>query len=734
MDEVAVKIWSHELRLDEEESRGRGFCGTVRLFYGLGDGSVDGPREVRHTRARMSEVDIPTQPPGSRAGDNESRDERPELTRFIRRFLIIMFGVGSTILGGCSILVGETPNHFIAGNRLEIGTRLLVLALSWGGGVLASGLALFFAYRKDRSGELPERISRLCAPLVAAAFIPVLFEKLAWNHTEIGFLAFLLATCLAVERLFRPAASVVADWWVRSSLREPLIRFTSSSWARWIPFGLVLCLVAAYIYRIGILTNISHVRMTTMSSDLAEYDNLFYNALNGHPFRAPAIAGHLEDWNTLQGHAEFSLYMLLPFYAISPGAHALLWIQTVIVAATAIPVFLLAEARLGKFAGLCFAVAYLFMPAVQQPNFYDFHFTPLGMFYAAWLMFFVAKLAQDPGRRAFRVATYVTLALALLCREDISIGVAVLGTFLVLSGVLVRDGLILAGVSGAFFVSMKFVIMPMFGTWWFDAIYNDLKAEGAKGFGAVVLTLVSNPSFTIRTMLSEPKLLYVLHMTVPVLALWLRRPLLWMAVLPGLVSTLLVTNRPPMYQSSFQYTYLWLPYVMAAAIVATRKGREGFGTLVGLVLAATALTNQLGAFPRGDSILGGFSVKTFEISKAERKRYQDLLEIVGMIPKDAVVAATEAEGPHVSTRLIMYSLKYTLGPFPEYLLVGRVGHRGETAHLRQALESKRYGVIAEKGGFTLAKLGADPKRNGSLWRKVGGRRPAPAPRNGPARR
>lgn len=681
--------------------------------------------------------DEPTSPPAEQTSppDEPKPNSLPVLTQFLRRFLGITFGTGSLILCLLSVAVGEDPNLFVASNRIEIGLRLKMIAASWLGGVLVAALALFLAWRRDPSGELGGKLAKLSAPLVALCFLPVLFEKVAWNQSEIGFLAFLLGACLALERLCRPAAEVVADWWSRTPWRSENESATTSRWFRWIPLGIVLLLVGAYIYRIGYLTNITHIRMTTMSSDLAEYDNLFYNALHGHPFRSPAIAGHLDDWNTLQGHAEFCLYMLLPFYAISPGAHALLWIQTAIVALTAIPVFLLGEVRLGRFAGLCFAVVFLFMPAVQQPNFYDFHFTPLGMFYAAWLMFFLAKLANAPEKKSLRIAVFSTLALALLCREDISIGLAVLGTYLVLSGVLVRDGLILALVSGVYFVGMKFGVMPLFGTWWFDEMYNDLKAEGAKGFGAVVFTLISNPSFVIRTMLNSDKLLYVLHMVVPVLALWLRRPLLWMAFLPGLVATLLVTNRPPMYQSTFQYTYLWLPYVMAAAIVATKRGREGAGTLIALLVAAFSLTNQFGAFPRGDSIRGGFSVKTFEVTPEERARYKDLKELIALIPPSAVVAATEVEGPHVSSRLIMYSLKYTLGPFPEYLLVGRVGHRGETVHLRQALESGRYGVIAERGIFTLAKLGADSRRNGPLWRKVGGRRP-PAerpPRHGAPR-
>src|SRR5690606_27650287 len=128
---------------------------------------------------------------------------------------------------------------------------------------------------------------------------------------------------------------------------------------------------------------------------------------------------------------------------------------------------------------------------------------------------------------------------------------------------------------GAYFVTMKIAIMPLFGKWWFDNMYEDLKAEGAGGFGSIVLTLLSNQAFIIKTLMTEPKALYLLHMTAPVLGLWLRRPLLFMAILPGFVATLLVTNRPPLFQASFQYTYLWLAYVMGASILAIRRSNKG---------------------------------------------------------------------------------------------------------------------------------------------------------------
>src|SRR5262249_3822072 len=150
--------------------------------------------------------------------------------------------------------------------------------------------------------------------------------------------------------------------------------------------------IAYYVAKTGALVRLSHDRMATSSSDLAEFDNLFFNALHGHPFRAPAIEGLLDDWSALKIHAEFLLYVLLPFYAISPGPVALLWIQPAVIALTAIPIYLLAADRIGKGLAVVVAIAFLCFPAVQRPNFYDFHFTPAGMACIAWWLWSLNRL------------------------------------------------------------------------------------------------------------------------------------------------------------------------------------------------------------------------------------------------------------------------------------------------------------------------------------------------------
>lgn len=626
-------------------------------------------------------------------------------------FLVTLFAVASLLVGvGQLVLWFPDFGVTLGSNQFGLRERLPLIAGAWAGGLIVSLLSVHLARKTPNPDAAARTLTRWFAPCLVTAFLPLLFMRKVWDNHEIAYLAYVTAVGASLERLIRNSITTGPR---EASSDNKRAGFAT---ADWIGLAVVLCLSSYYIARIGPLTVIAHERMLTSSSDLAEYDNLFWNALHGHPFRSPAIAAHLKDWSSLQGHAEFCLYLLLPFYAIAPGATALLWIQTVLVGCTAVPVYLLARRRLGALAGVAFAIALVAMPAVQQPNFYDFHFTAAAMFFVAWLLNFLDALMRSPTKRSLRIGVYVAMACALSCREDVSLGIISLGAFLMIRNILFRDGAWLTGIGLVYFFGVKFGLMPLFGTWWFDDQYKDLKAPGARGFGSVILTLLSHQAFVVQKLLVEPKFLYFLHMIAPVFALWLRKPILWMAVLPAFVSTLLVTNRPPLFQASFQYTYLWVAYVVGAAILAVNR-REARAVVVPLILLALSLDYQKGVLLGGEKILGGFSTKTFELTKSEAKRIEDLRKLIALIPKDASVAVTESEGPHVSSRLVIFSLKYSFGKDPDYLLLSHLS-RAEADHIRPALEAKEYGVIKTQGQFTLAQRGADPSKNDALLRRA----------------
>jgi uncharacterized membrane protein len=587
------------------------------------------------------------------------------------------------------------------------GTLAIVLAVPW------------WLLRFRSEPERLFRVVRALSPLTLLAFLPALFSQEPWEEAPIAFLVFAGAFALGAERLILTATDDIRTL-VRVRLELPALS------TRRVSRVVLAAGVLTYAVVISWLTILNHERMATQSSDLAEFDNLFFNALSGHPFRAPAIEAELTDFSALKIHAEFILYLFLPFYALRPGPEALLVIQSVTVALTAVPIYALAARRLGEPAACVVAGAFLLMPAVQQPNFYDFHFTASGMlFVASTLALADAHLAareRGDAKTSSRLltGTCVAFILALASREDVSVGLALLGLAIAASGAF-RLG---AGmfVSGAlWFVVVKFWLMPRFGTMWFSDIYEDLKAQGYSDFDAVVKTLLTNPVFAFRKLFSESRLLYVLHLLVPLAFLWVRRPWLALALLPGLPFTLLATNRDPLVQISFQYVYHFIPYVFAASVLGLfflkQRGAERFhAALAALAIVSVAAGHQFGAIGN-TSIVGGFSRKEFSISSKERERLRDLRELAEAIPEDASVAATEHEGPHVSTRVDFFSLKFSPGHDPDFLLVGRL-MSGEARHVLQLLETGAYGLVERRGDFFLLKRGGDPKTAAPLLKRA----------------
>jgi uncharacterized membrane protein len=651
----------------------------------------------------------------------------PTFTLYARLFTVVALGAASLFLAASQLLPEAEALSFLTQNRRPLTARLASLGVCWGVALLIAASACYWSRLGPTPKQRQRAVLRVSAPFVVAAFLPILFVRQAWEGRDLAYLAYLLCVGLCLERLLHPALVILR----RRTRDFDLVRDLKDAFTERSAFRLALFLTASfaiyYVLRIGHLTNVSHFKFQTSSSDLAEYDNLFFNALSGHPFRAPGVATRMEDWSNLANHAEPVMYLLLPFYAIAPGAGALLWIQAGLVGLTAIPIYLLASARLGSWVGFAFSTAFLMMPVTQQPNFYDFHFTSAALFFISWLLYFVYRLKHEPGKKSLRAGVYASLMCSLLCREDIGIGTAVIGVFLVFRGVLVQEGIRITALSGAYFIGVKFLLMPQFGTWWFDDMYGQIKSEGVDGFGSIVVTLLSNQAFVLRAIMNEPKALYLLHMTAPVLALWLRRPLLVLAVIPAMISSLLVTDRPPLFQSSFQYTYLWLGYTIAASILAVDKKRKG-ATAIALIVLALSLDLQKGVLLGGDRIMGGFSLKDLVVRPQDRQRMKQFQAITKLLPPTATVSVTEREGPHISNRVTWFSLKFALGHDPEYLLVADPGIRGEQAHLKEALEAERYGVIATEGPFTLLKRGASTERNGPLLRRVHGRVKRKSPR------
>ena len=590
---------------------------------------------------------------------------------------------------------------FINDNRVHKVIRLQMLA-ALGAGALV-GLLTALALVRGRGAAAGRvgrvmRTARLLSPLLLLGLgVPLIAAK-NWDPlsrvTGIAFLAFLAEHC------FRAAAGELIAQRLRLARRiakaySGLARFAAR--LRPSPELLVVLLsMGFYAVWMSYQSILQHHQFGTMAFDLGSYDTTFFNALAGHPFRSTAVLREGKDWSMLSNHAEFTMYALLPFYALRPGPETLLILQAVALASGVIPLFRFASRRLPRMAAMVLALAYLLYAPMHQANFYDVHFQPFAVAFTLW------ALDMLDARRRVLFAVFFLLAMG--CREDVPIGFAVVGIYLLLVGRHVRAAVAMVGVAVGYFVIVKFAVMPRFGQWWFSDIYKELYPPGENSYGGVVKTLITNPTFVWKTLITNDKIIYLFLVMTPVAFLPLRRGLLWMSLLPAAMFTLLTTGYSPTVEISFQYVCLFIPFVFLATALAladdhcSRLGRARMWGAVGAIAVATlCITRVWGAMPPGDRFRGGFrGISEFRrVSQEDKQKRWDLRELISLIPADAKVAISELEHPHVSTRLNCFALR--LGyEGADYLLYAEHSGGYGSDNAGKALQSGEYEVMERR--------------------------------------
>ncbi len=652
-----------------------------------------------------------------------------------RDFVAFVRGVGALSLIGASVALGigqfrnDALAAFTSANSLSPhGRTLLLLTLALGaagGSVLAA--ALYLPRRTVGGLRRLLWVSRLLSPLVLAGLLPGFLAREAWTD-PLKLVLCLTAFLLALEPLWRLHFSAYPDPSVRrAGPPSPFVTFIrrrARDWAGRFPslpsrlrqnfpmlprLPTLPALIAGgmavfYIAYMSFYTVRNHHRFNTFTWDLGQIDNQFYNFLHGHPFRCTALIRG-GNWSELRNHAEATMFFLLPIYALAPRAETLLVLQAVLLGGAGIFVYRIAARRLARPTALAVAAAYYFYPPLHGAQFFDIHFQPV----AAAFMLAAIDCFELRRMRLFVVLFVMTI----LCREDISIGTAVFGLFLLLTGHRVRAGLVILLVSLAYFVVLRFIIMPAVGTWGFAEHYRHLFPQGDSTFRGIIRTIVTNPVFTLTSLLTAEKLRYLLQILVPVAFLPLRRIHLALSILPGAYFTLLTTGYAPTLDIGYQYSGYFIPYIFPASalaladLVGRHPGWPGVvrqRSAVATLLVATALTTlHWGAIPPRKAFHSSYGFVDFEAPTAEQiQRRRDIHELEHMVPREAILAVSDREMPHVSHRLECWNI--SLGfQGSDYVMYGKVNPISVDTVQYEAAMRAGYIKVAERPAVVLLK-------------------------------
>jgi uncharacterized membrane protein len=322
------------------------------------------------------------------------------------------------------------------------------------------------------------------------------------------------------------------------------------------------CLICAYAAAYGAM---SWLKFTTFHSglDMSYYLRLIWGLGHGR-FDLPLVGAQ----NVLGLHLE---PILLPFAALSalgvPLAPLLLISQSIAVALLAVPAFRLAARHLGGFwQGLLGAVLALLYPTVTVATLHDFHPVTLAL---PLLLGVVDALDDKKPRRAL-----VLGGLALLCREDIALQLAILalaqapglspGTRRAL--LLLAAGLVSYFSLYTFFIQAAFV--PCGGS--YNLHFANLGGQDIHSGRDLALAALADPLALLQRLATWDRFLYVPLLFLPMGLLGLLSPRFALGALP-IAAINLLSDFPRVRTIEAHYATAIAPFVIGASFVGAGK-------------------------------------------------------------------------------------------------------------------------------------------------------------------
>lgn len=655
-------------------------------------------------------------PPASRSGASTFAP----LTRYVRAQALLALEMASAGLAVWSVLYWRMLSHYLIHNDISPHRRLWLLGDMLVPAVLAWLISTVYIVRTHGLGlKRVEDIAARLAPLSVLGLVPMLLNLPAWAGRELSFLVLACVLALGLRHALLMAQQAPPLWADGSGPRAWLTRLPLPPVAPSMPAWIVGFGIAAYVTYFTAITLTNHWNLGTAGYDLGLEDNVVWNIVHGIGwFKSSPFCG--PNCSHFGNHATFFSFLIGLVYRFVERAETLLVIQALFTGAAAWPLYLLARRKLTPWPAALIALCYLMNPALHGSILYDFHYPPLAPFFLWFTLLFALQQRL--------LLTILFTALTLSIREDAGILLGTLGFFLLLSGERPRTGLILGLLGMLWYLGLKTLFMPLFSNGYhvFVDMYKGLLVPGERNFFSVIKTVFGNPAFTLGHLLERDKLVYLLQLMTPLALLPLMRPMGLLFCFPGFLVTLLSTGYWPLYQISFQYTVNWNACLFIAVIAflpaavtadgmtdlsARRRQRAWIATLVVMTLI---VSHQFGAVLQQDRVRAGFGQFRFGHSEQDARNYETVRGLIGQIPADAKVSASDPLVPHVSNRSDAYSL---FGGYhdADYIFFCIPNRRDdERRWTREALGSGLFGVVAHRDGFGLAKRGHPTDLNGEV--------------------
>ncbi len=377
----------------------------------------------------------------------------------------------------------------------------------------------------------------------------------------------------------------------------------------------------------------------------------YYMKASGLPMTTVERDGLLSHFAV---HVSPIYYLMLPFYLLVPAPATLQVLQAAVLASAIIPLW-----KIGKHHGLTgvqrmlTCAVLLFCPAYSGGASYDMHencfLTPLIL----WLFYGIDRKNW--------LITSIAAVLTLMVKEDAAVYVAVIGLWIIVKTILrfqkqdvhnLVTGILLLAVSvGWFFLVAEYLAKSGDGVMTYR--YSNFMYDGSSSLITVIKSVILNPVKVIYECVDTEKLHFIALTLLPLLGLPLltRRYERYILLIPYILVNLMSDYQ---YQHDIfvQYTFgtnAFLMYLTVANLADLKIDYQRLFALVGATVVsvgcfAIIVVPQAVPYPVYAIQYHGY--------------YQNIRDVLNLIPKDASVTATTFYTTHLSQRKILYDVYY----------------------------------------------------------------------------
>lgn len=493
--------------------------------------------------------------------------------------------------------------------------------------------------------------------------------------------------------------------------------------------GLVGTLAVVYALVFGFLSIADHISFRTHALDTGTMDQAAWNTIHGRilertPLYRPPAEGSRYENRLLDAKLELIFIPLSALYWLWADPCILLVVQTLCLAAGAIPLYGLVRDQTGNALwGALIAAAYLLYLPLHYVNMTEFHPSALmvPLLIAAW----------QSMRKAHWWAYYLWIGLALACRIEAAVVLSALGVVMLVwrggrAKANWRRGLATMLIALAWLAFDFGLVLPLvrnaYGPGAGSLIERRFGALGSTPLD-MARNVIANPGLLLAQLADREKLQTLFDLYAPLGFTSIFNLPALLPALPVLAINLLADSE---WQSTIHAHYMApvIPFVWIAAgemlaWLARRRDRRWpyrAGTALALFIAINTLLASFlfSPYPPGKS----FHIKNYY----QESVYDDNLRaILALVPPEASVCAQSDLHPHLSQRrdaLLFYRCALSENEQAEYVVLDLDAAASKSPldfHTFYELvdlwlEGEEYGVIAQRGGALLLRLGA-PREN-----------------------